>query len=65
MLVCNYPEPPDAPCPAHLPNAGTACPMANELCRYPCAGQLYSTSVTATCTGGAWQWIQQSCVGPG
>jgi hypothetical protein len=62
VWVCNQPTPPAAPCPATLPNAGTAC--TGEIgCNYPCAGQLYAHKVMATCTGGTWQWAISGCIG--
>ena len=64
VFVCNRPTPPPTPCPAALPNAGTACGTTTQSCAYPCGGQLSSTAVTATCSGGSWSWAQSSCTAP-
>jgi hypothetical protein len=51
---------PAAPCPASLPNAGSACSLpSGTMCTYgfACGGGGQATQ----CTAGAWQWIYLPC----
>jgi len=65
VFVCNRPTPPAPPCPPTVPNSGTLCGNTLMACVYPCAGQLWSTAVTATCSNHIWTWAFMSCTSAG
>lgn len=53
---------PPAPCPAEVPNDGTACAADGAECSYgyPCHG---GRGVIAVCMSGAWVWQAKACPG--